>query len=355
MSAPTKIYLFVVAILVIAWAGVSTFVAAKGPGLYHVTDPEELLYYSDRFSAMLRGRVDIRDAEGRAVAPPEGTLMVDVQARDAEGSLAVSRIGSVQADGVFEVLGLPHGIATVSVQLGGGQTIWQCEDIVVGGAGTLDPRIDPIDLKGDLFSFDVAVRGPSGAPADRGQIAWRQVGAEDVVTFDGLAPIGEDGQARFLSTSSILDVVCLVPGARTQLFEEVYPDSELDLGIGITVDITAEGTLPNPERWAVHAALVPIELEPRIELRAGFDHQGGDATYAPSYAELDPQSGLASVPVTRGGRYQLTWSVLPVKRRRINTINLKDPEEIIVPSVPGTYPVVRPFPIEAFLRKEPGG
>ncbi|QDV07658.1 hypothetical protein Poly30_31860 [Planctomycetes bacterium Poly30] len=347
MSAPTKIYLVLIAILVIVWAGVSTFVAAREPGLRFITDPEDIMRNPERFTAMLRGRVDVRDADGQSIAPPEGTLTVHVEARDAAGTLAVRRIGTVQPDGVFEVLALPYGLATVSVQLGFGETIWQREDIVVGGAGTLDPRIDPIDLGDDLFSFDIEVRGPSGSPVPGGQLAWRRIGSEDDVTFDGLAPIAPDGHARFLSTSSTIDAVCFVPGARTELFEELFLDSSLDLGIGTTVDLEVEGTLPDPERWTVHAVLDPIELRPKVDIR----REGLDVSPGLIYAELDPKTGRVSIPVARGGRYQLTWRVRQNRRHSMKTERLSDVEEVVVPAEPGTYSLRRAFPIDAFLRK----
>ena len=351
MSAPTKIYLVLVAILCLVWAGVSTFVAAKGPGLWIITDPGYVLDHSDQFTGMLRGRVDVRDVDGQPIAPPESTLQVNVQARDASGTMAVQRIGTVQPDGVFEVLALPHGLATVSVQLGGGQTIWQREDIVVGGAGTLDPRIDPIDLGDSLVSFDLEVRGPDGTAARGGQLAWRQVGAsntEDVLTFDGVAPIGSDGRARFLSTSSIIDAICFVPGARTELFEELYFDSVIDLGPGTTIELAAEGTLPDPEHWIVHALLDPIELVPKVEVVP----KDLDVPAVAIHAELDPKTGRVSIPVARGGRYRLTWAFFPRRGgHHFRTERLSDEVEIFVPSQPGTCSIQRTFQIDAFLRR----
>ncbi len=351
MSGPTKIYLVVVAVLAIVWVSVSTFTGAAGPGLRFISDPDELLSNSNQFTAMLRGRVDVRDAEGAPIAPPEGTLVIDVQARDSEGTLAVRRIGTVQPDGIFEVLGLPYGLATVSVQLGGGQTIWQREDIVVGGAGTLDPRIDPIDLGDELFIFDLEIRGPSGGPASGGRVAWRSVGAEmrlDVLTFDGLAPITGDGRARFLTTSPAIDAVCFVPGARAELFEELYIDSHIDLGPGTAIEIHAEGVLPDPGRWTLRAQLDSIELFPKIEVARGPD---GDVPAETIFATFDQGVTSVKVPVARGGRYRLTWGVLDQRRHRFSTIKLASDEDIDVPSEPGTYDVSMTFPIDAFLRK----
>ncbi len=356
MSVPTKIYLVVVAVVFVVWMGVSTFVAAKDTGPRFITDMGYLLDNSERFTAILRGRVDVRDVDGRPIAPPEGTLVVDVRARDSAGTLAVRRIGSVQPDGVFEVLSLPHGLATVSVQLGGGETIWEREDIVVGGAGTLDPRIDPIDLGDELFFFEIDVRGPSGAPVTSGQLAWRKVGTQkpgDDVTFDGLAPVGAEGQARFFSTSAVVDAVCMVPGARTELFEELYLDSSIDLGPGIAVDLKVAGELPDAGRWSLRAVLTPVELAPKIEL-SGQGLLGGEGRSelgTSIYAEVDAGTGRALIPLARGGSYRIRWDALRARRHRFDTLKLPEGEIIDVPTGPGVYQVESTFPIDAFLRK----
>lgn len=359
MSAPTKIYLVLVAAAFVVWMGVSTFVVAKDPGPRYITDMDYLLDNSERFTAMLRGRVDVRDVDGKPISPPEGTLIVDVRARDAEGTLAVQRIGSVQPDGVFEVLSLPHGLATVSIQLGGGETIWEREDIVVGGAGTLDPRIDPIDLGDELFFFEVEVRGPSGGPATTGQLAWRKVGTQnpgDDVSFDGLAPIGADGVARFFCTTAVIDAVCMVPGARTELFEELYLDSSIDLGPGISVELVAAGELPDSDRWSLRAVLTPVKLAPKIELSGqGLWRETLDPLGTPVYVELDAETGTASLPLARGGSYRIRWGALGARRHRFNTIKLPEGEIIEIPSTPGAYRVESTFPIEAFLRKSARG
>lgn len=360
MSGPTKIYLAFVALLALIWAGATTFIAAKEPGLRFTSDPDYLLENADRCTAMLRGRVDVRDANGDAIAPPEGTLVVEVRARDTEGEIAVRRIGHVQPDGVFEVVALPHGFATVSVQLGGGETVWRAEDVVVGGAGTLDPRIDPIDLGTDLVGFDLLVRGPFGDPVTTGQLAWRRVGAtsaHDDMRFDGIAPIGPDGRARFLTTSDAIDVVSLVPGARTEFFEELYFDSEIDLGPGTTLELSAGDELPDPNDWRVRAILVPVELEPQIEVsHLGFGADGTDVQGGrPIFAELDLQAKSVSIPMVRAGRYRLTWTAR--QRRgghRFKTTKLQDSgEDIVLTSEAGAFRVERPFPMEEFLRRAP--
>jgi len=118
VSAPTKIYLVLVAVAFILWMGFSTLVGASDSGPRLITDLDYFVDNSEQFTAVLRGRVDVRDVDGQPIAPPEGTLVVDVRARDSAGTLAVRRIGQVQPDGLFEVLSLPHGRATVAMRSG---------------------------------------------------------------------------------------------------------------------------------------------------------------------------------------------------------------------------------------------
>lgn len=349
MSAPTKIYLALVAVLAL-WMGVSTLVNARDSELVYTTDIGDLLGHSEKFTAMLRGRVNVRDADGEAISPPEGTLEVDVRARDASGTLGVRRIGTVQPDGVFEVLSLPYGRATVAVRVAGGETIWERDDIVVGGAGTLDPRIDPIDLGAGLVYFDVEVRGPSGAPATGGQLAWRKAGAttiSDELTFDGLAPIGTDGHAKFFSTSSVVDGVCMVPGARTELFEELYSDSSIELGPGITIELIGVGELPDPDSWSLRVLLTPVRLEPAVQL----NHQGFEQSDTPILAEIDSATGRALIPVARGGQYRIAWNALRDSRPRFRTIKMPLTDIIEIPGDPGLFQVKSTFPIDAFIRE----
>ena len=356
MSAPTKIYLVLVAVAFILWMGVSTWVGAADSGPRLITDLGYLLDNSERFTAVLRGRVDVRDVDGQPIAPPEGALVVDVRARDAAGTLAVRRIGQVQPDGLFEVLSLPHGRATVAIQLGGGETVWERGDIVVGGPGTLDPRVDPIDLGDQLYFFELAVRGPSGAPATKGQLAWRKVGIQspgDDVTFDGLAPIGDDGVAKFFCTASVIDAVCMVPGARTQLFEELYLDSSIDLGAGISMELQVVGELPDKDRWSLRAVLTPVDLDPKIELadQGLLGGEGRPELGASIFAELDRATGAARIPLARGGRYRIRWDALRRHKHTFDTIKLSEGEILEVPAEPGVYRIESTFPMDAFLRK----
>jgi len=154
------------------------------------------------------------------------------------------------------------------------------------------------------------------------------------VTFDGLAPIGADGVAKFFCTASVIDAVCMVPGARTQLFEELYLDSSIDLGAGISMELQVVGELPDKDRWSLRAVLTPV-----------------DQLGASIFAELDSATGAARIPLARGGRYRIRWDALRSHNHRFDTIKLSEGEILEVPAEPGVYRMESTFPMDAFLRK----
>ncbi len=359
MSGPTKIYLVLVTLLLAMWMAMSTLVSAGrsgwGPGGPSGWDGDldERMRNSHLYTAVLRGRVQLRDAAGHSLPVPEGTLVLDVRPRSSDGTESMPRIAEIQRDGLFEVNALPHGSATLSVLLGGGESVWRLEDIVVGAEGVLDPRIDPIDLGDRLFPITLHVAGPSGEPVPSGRLAWRpSVGHSDDQTFAGIAPI-IDGQATFLTTSALVDAVCLVPGARAELFEGLFGEDTLDLGPGTTVEVVPLGSLPDPAQWSVRAVLVPEELRPRIEVDSRGYGVGEDSLFA----ELDRASGVASIPVPRAGNYRLRWWVVDRERQRFqSSLKLDGSDEdaqIEVPLDVGAHTFERRFPIEAFVRRTP--
>lgn len=349
MSTPTKIYLVLVTMLLAVWAALSAFQVIGRPGTVFSMDPEYRMRHAGDLTAVLRGRVDLVDANGDPMEPPVGALIVDVRATSADGVHNIRRIAEVRADGVFEVSSLPHGNALVAVQLGGGEVVWQAEGIVVGTDGVLDPRLDPIDLSARLFEFSLVVRDPAGEPANEGRIAWRSSdGMGDDQTFSGVAPV-HTGVARFLTTSSMVDAVSLVPGARAELFEGLYPRDVIDLGPGTTVIVEPTGALPDPERWQVRALLEPVEPLPRIDI-ASHGFAVGDASL---YAALN-EEGRAEIPVPRVGAYRLRWWVRSQREHRFASRKFNGPDELIDVPVGAERHVVRAdFPIDEFVRRTP--
>lgn len=352
VSAPTKIYLALVTVLLGVWIAMSSFVSASHGTPSLLEDWNYRLDHSDELTAVLRGRIALNDAAGAPLETPEGTLVVEVRSTREDGTPLRPRIAEVQPDGLFEITSLPHGKAVVSVLLGGGEVVERLEGVVIGAEGVLDPRIDPIDLGDRLFPFTLHVAGPTGEPVEAGRLAWRaSSGPGDDLKFAGLAPI-HDGRATFLTTSPLVDAVCLVPGAQAELFEGLYADDSIDLGPGTTVRVAATGTLPDPEQWSLRVVLVPEDLRPRIEI----DSRGLDASTGAHIAEVDPSTGVAWIPVPRAGTYRLRWWAVQPDRHRFETLKLDadgEDAKIDVPLGGGVFEVERAFPIEAFVRKTP--
>ncbi|MEM1449817.1 MAG: hypothetical protein AAF957_02155 [Planctomycetota bacterium] len=343
MSAPTKIYLALVAALATLWA-VQALVLGSGDLIYR-SDAHYTLQNAHRLPAILRGRVVLRDASGADLDVPADTLQVAVRARDHDGTLAVRRVGAVDPSGVFEVASLPEGEATVSLQLGGGSVVWQVDGVALG-TGLIDERLDPIALEDLLFPIRVEVVDPEGERGTSGHLVWRCQGdgTSDDLSFEGDAPI-RDGVATFLATAPSVDVVTLVPGASCELFEGLWGDEEIHLAPGVTAAIRPTGQVPSDDDWTLRVALTPVRPEPAIEYDPdSLSHHGALVAAV--------QGGAAELPLARGGRYRVSWWALPTEGHRFQTLRVAAPNAAIeVPAGAGRHTIDVPFPMEEFARR----
>ncbi|MEM9380345.1 MAG: hypothetical protein AAGB93_10395 [Planctomycetota bacterium] len=343
MSAPTKIYLALVAVLAALWA-LQAFVLGAGDLVYR-SDAHYTLQNAHRLPAVLRGRVVLRDSGGAPVDVPAETLTVAVRARDAGGTLAVRRVGAVDPSGVFEVTSLPEGEATVSLQLGGGSVVWQVDGVALG-TGVLDERLDPIALEGLLFPMRLEVVDPEGERGTTGHLVWKCQGdgASDDLSFEGDAPI-RDGVATFLATAPSVDVVTLVPGATCELFEGLWGDEEVHLAPGVTAVVRPTGQVPSDEDWTLRVALTPVRPEPAIE----YDP---DALLHRGALVAAVRDGAAELPLARGGSYRVSWWALPTEGHRFQTLRVAARNATIeVPGRAGRHAIDVPFPMEEFARR----
>lgn len=325
------------------WIVGAYIVGAGAREFVYRSDPQFVYQNIDRMPAILRGRIVLRDRTGGELAVPPSSLTVSVNARGHD-SLKIQRDANVDEHGVFEVLGLPEGEASVAVRLGGGAVVWQLDGVAVGRAGVLDGRLDPIDLGQRLFPMRVAVIGPTGEPVPRGHIVWRSTqGASDDRSFEGDAPIS-DGVSEFLTTAPMIDVVTLVPGAAIELFEGLWGGERLDLAPGVTAVIRAEGRVPPPDDWTLRVVLLPVDLAPSLE----YD---GDSLLDPSALITAYENGMATLPLARGGRYRLDWWAVPTEGHRFDTLRISAEESIVdVPAGAGRHEISVPFPTDEFSR-----
>lgn len=347
MSAPTRIFLAVIALFALFYGGYSALGPSRAAEFDHRFGPSYPFPHSSELRGYLNGRVEV----GPGVQIPKDGLFVDVRAADEGGDVAVRRLVHVSSDGTFEVLGIPKGFARVTVELSSAEIVWEASDVVVGDLGAVDERLDPIDLGGSVFPFELAFAGPNGELVHEGQFLWRPLaGASDDVLF-GLPTAIRGGVARFLATAEMIDVIPVVPGACVEFFEGVRTGQTVHLGPGTTAQIQVTGELPDPAEWRVFAMLAPVELTPELPMAS----RGRSATEAVVYAEVDA-AGSALIPVTRAGRYRLHWRVHHARGRSRNPIVFGDDQgsEVTLAHAAGHVLLERRFPMGPFRRRQQG-
>ena len=312
------------------------------------SDPQFLHDNVHHLSGIMRGRLSLEvpgeEAEGAAQPRPLAALRVVVLARSTDGRLAIKRTVPVQPTGTFEVIGLPEGEATVLVQLGQGAEVWRAEGVACGRTAPVDPRLDPIRLEERLHWFELRLFDAEGAPASAGALVWREARSSgDVIgAFEGDAVV-EGGVARFPATAPCIDVVPLVPGAATELFEGLYGGEEVHLGPGVHATFEVDGPRPDVARWDVRLALSPEALLPSIGYPEESLSQG-----APLSRRVAPlEDGRCEFDLARGGSYATSWWVVSADEGREDSLRISG-ATVEVPAEPGHHRVRVTFPMEAF-------
>lgn len=354
MSLPLRTFLQLFCLTGLLWAVGALPFQCGGTKVVFRSDPQFLFNNVRHLPGAIRGRVALEarpegDGEVRVARPLDG-LRVAVKAQAHDGSLAVRRVVEVSPTGAFEVVGLPEGTGSVAVQLGSGAEVWRAEGVVFGEEAPLDPRLDPIRLGASLHWFDLRVFDDAGAPSPAGHLVWREArpAGSASSTFTGDAVI-ERGRAIFPATGPCLDVVPLVPGAATELFEGIFEDQELHLGPGVRAVFEPVGPMPDPAAWSVRLSLRPLELSPIVDYAEEGESIG--ALAGPQVVELTGRE--AELALARGGAYSVAWWLAPVDVRRAITIRLDgSPALVEIPGEPGRHPIKVDFPMEAFLERE---
>ncbi|MDG1048906.1 MAG: hypothetical protein P8R46_01740 [Planctomycetota bacterium] len=284
---------------------------------------------------------------------PLDGFRVSVMAQAHGGGIAVRKVVEVDAVGAFEVFGLPEGTATVSVQLRGGAELWRAEGVACGRSVATDPRLDPIRLDASLYWFDLRLFDDAGAPSRAGHLVWRESGSGGAAgqAFTGRAVI-ETGRAAFAATSPCLDVVPLVPGAATELFEGLYGEEEVHLGPGVCAVFEVETAMPLPPEWRVRLSLSPVTPQPAIDYVDG-GLELSDLS-SPQVVEIDGRG--AELSLARGGTFEIAWWVVSTDPREEVSMRLQgQPSEVEVPPGPGRHRIAVDFPVDDFLERAASG
>lgn len=355
MSLPTRIYLGLTALLIGGWF-LWSLAGPGGVGLSRAdfrSDPDYLLHHAGKLRLGLGGRIQVRDAIGDPVEIPPGSLTVVVRA---EGEVAVELSDNVGPDGAFEILGLPEGEATVSVELGAGGVVSTIEGVRLAAHLPQDPRLELIDLTGIVFPFTLGLEDTAGAPCPAGHVAWRPslaLAPADGGTFGGVAVV-RGGRARFLASADPLDVVSLVPGCSIEVFEMATAGDRLALGVGTTVELTVTGERPDPGEWSLRAVLLPADGQGAAATH--FDPTLGAAVqrvWRNPAGELDGE-GRARIPVlTQEGSFVLRYVARKTRRGSNVEFTLPDGSDqpIALVDAMGTVRLERPFPMDGFTAR----
>jgi hypothetical protein len=358
----TRTLLQLLGLMGLLWAVGALPIQCGGATVVFRSDPKYLYDNVRHLSGVMRGRVTLAAREHDLPLPgeegdvrlrPLSGMRVAVNAQAHGRPLAVRRVVEVSPTGTFEVFGLPEGTGTVIVQLGSGAEIWRAEGVPCGRDVPLDPRLDPIRLGESLHWFELRIFEESGAPARAGHLVWREArsGADGERAFEGDAAI-EGGRAIFAATGPCLDVVPLVPGAATELFEGLFGDEELHLGPGVRAAFNATGPLPDSEKWSVRLSLRPVGLEPAVEYPT--DRPGTGVLEGPQVVVLHGRE--AELSLARGGEYALAWWVAPLDAREEVTFRIDgSPVSLEIPSEPGRHTIGVEFPMTAFQARVDSG
>jgi len=225
------------------------------------------------------------------------------------------------ADLGFEFRGLLPGSYTLRAFLEHGwEPVFDVSAIVVrSGEATLDPRLDPMDLRGLLRSFEIRVADETGQPVSIGMAAW--VSKPGTSTARKVA--FTDARFFILSAAPSVDLEVGATGFRTTRLSAVDGPREVILRMGITVRIRMRGAfVPDPPA-RLRVALAPEigegRAKPGLEPGAGLalNLEGMEPALLEKLRAFNDCSwfdgvdldadGAAVLEVAGPGRYQVHW------------------------------------------------
>ena len=147
------------------------------------------------------------------------------------------------SNGSFLLSNLPPGPARVTLAIEGQPSpLAVVDDVpVVSGEVVRDPRLQGLDLRGELRRIEIGVRNLSGDPIAQGHVAF-DLGA------DGVRHIAlEGGRASILTQLAALDVEVFAPGYQTERRSGVNESIDVQLLQGIPVRIRLAPELELPD------------------------------------------------------------------------------------------------------------
>jgi hypothetical protein len=212
----------------------------------------------------------------------------------APGSEAQVAVTVPVEGGRFRLAPCEPGRATLTV-FHDGQSVLERPGIEL--APEVRTELEPIDLRGVLHSFALALELASGEPWKGGHLEVREPDGQ----LSTWRTIGPSARTSFLSPRSSVDVWVAACGARATLFENVLDGDRLALqpAPSVRLRLPAEVRPPEPPLALLVRGVLDSEETPEFETYDGVDTE--DA--------LVGEDGTAWLRVSWPGTYRLVWLV----------------------------------------------
>lgn len=202
------------------------------------------------------------------------------------------RMARIEEDGSFAFEGLHPGPGrTVHLQF---DDVWADLQTFTGvaavtEAGTQDPRLNPVDLRGQLHAHRIDVTGVGEEVALSGRVDYGPSGAEELEFSRWV----HQREFVLLSSSPRIDLVSTFDGFRQVELASVGESATLELqpALKVTIVLTGDQPLPKP----------PLYLKPAL---APADDPNFDADVGGAALD-DGRSVLVNAPAS--GRHRVLW------------------------------------------------
>jgi len=223
------------------------------------------------------------------------TDQLTVETRRSDDTVEGLRSTSVPLDasGAFVAPQLAAGTYGVAVNTKNGRIeLFSVPDVlVVSGRDTADPRLQEIDLRGELHAYTLTLVRPDGKTELQGDFKHGPAGAKNLDRWGFFSGT----EVVILSTDGAIDVDLMPRGFAPVQLRDLRGDETVELseGLSIIVRLTPGSALPEPPVY-LHPALAPTDTE-------SFSVDWS----TPAFDELRE----VRVKGVRPGRLQLHWIV----------------------------------------------
>lgn len=162
---------------------------------------------------------------------------------------------------------------------------------VVAGEVTRDPRLQSIDLRGELWVHDIEINGFAADERPNGTLRFRPAGEEEYGRSIWLS----ERSFPVLSKTEFIDIMLAVPGYRAEEISGVGRDAKVQLRKGLEVTLVLVGDARIPE--------APIYVKPSLAPTDGSQH-------SPNFGgEVLDGAREVKVRTSHTGRLKVEWLV----------------------------------------------